>query len=69
MKIATIKTLVRVTGWEPSLESPKPGAEAFNDALAYAKRRNILIHDDGRCYAPYQRFVKRSLRADPKHAG
>lgn len=69
MKIATIKTLVRAAVWKPSLESPKPWAEALNDALAYAKRRNILIHDDGRCYAPYQRFVKRSLRADPKHAG
>ena len=69
MKIATIKTLVRAAVWEPSLESPKPWAEALNDALAYAKRRNILIHDDGRCYAPFQPFVRRSLRKNPKAPG
>lgn len=69
MNIATVKTLVYATGWRPTLDQPRPNRENFKEGLALAKKRGLSIHRDGRCYVPYQRFLPRHLRKNPKAPG
>lgn len=69
MKIATIKTFVHAVGFKPSLEQPRPTEEQFEAGYNLARKRGLSIHRDGRCYVPYQRFLPRHLRKNPKAPG
>jgi len=69
MKIATIKHLVRAAGWKPTTRQPRPGREDFEAGLKLARKKGASVHRDGRCYVPFQPFVRRSLRKNPKAAG
>lgn len=68
-QVATIRDLVRATGWRPSTRYPLPTSSNFSDAVDLADKKGWVVHRDGRCYVPYQRFVKRSLRKNPKAPG
>lgn len=69
MKIATIKHSVYAAGFVPSTKQPRPDREQFEAGADLAHRRGVCIHHDGRCYVPFQRFVRRSLRKNPKAPG
>lgn len=69
MKIATIKTFVRATGWKPTTRNPHPLRENYVEVLDLARKKGVSIHHDGRAYVPFQPFVRRSLRKNPKDAG
>jgi len=65
-KIANIKTLVDAMGGTSRWAPPRI---RFDEAVQFAERQGIAIGHDGRCYVPYKRFVRRSLRKNPKDAG
>ena len=69
MKIANIKHYVYAAGFATSAKQPRPDREQFEAGAALAKKRSVSIHTDGRCYVPFQPFVRRSLRKNPKAAG